>query len=481
MKKILAVPALLALVFGGAFAAEVAVTVDYASDAFRVEATKKGNTTFSSFTDSSGTRENDDYTGNAISFSVKDETYGATLALGFADDTRQADVAGNGAVPALGFVEIDRLSAWIRIAGILQFEAGKFTDRKADGLTAVIDDYKLGVHSYAATGGPATDGNAEWVTPAYETERLAGPFLAGIYIPGTDWVIEWAAIDQTFLRFNRDGDNVSGAANGLLTQTGARVRGTVAEGIGLTLTYRWTNEAYDGGAGYDAFPMPAAFSRDGRQYRNNFGVYLNIDTIERLRLLVGYGATVRYVAQDKDYIKNIMGFDGLSNAGSFYSGIDLRAEYALAGTVTLATHNNVSFGSHGFKDAETNANSVYGAGVKVTRQKSNFILDDAVAVRIGLTDTVSLTPKIRNVLTLATADGSTGAAKNVAKYSRDRFEISAVVGYAPGGNVSVRAGLGFGIDSESTEKRETAAGTTTSHPEPAVTKFWIPVGITVKF
>jgi hypothetical protein len=490
MKKILAALALLALVFGAAFAAEASVTVDYGTAAFVVDKTTNtpavGPSTSATQIRSFARGGEDEYSPTSIAFSVAEENYGANFTIGITDDTRHYrttanpttdGVADTGTGRVIQFFDIDRLSAWVKLGGIVQFEAGKFISRRANRLTSVIDDYKLGVFSFGATpwdrSQAGTYSSVKWVQGAYETDRLQGPLMATIFIPNTDFLIDFAAIDFVSVDYDNDGNNTTGAAGGLTT-TGFRFQGSIMEGLKLTFTYRWINEAYTVGSNW--YDFPGYINTTGRQYRNNFGLYFNVDMIENLKLLIGYGGSFVYASKDDDTIKANLFLDPGSVKGlNFYSGIDLRAEYALAETVKLATHNNITFGSHGFKDAD-----ILGGGGKMTWNKTGFILENAVAVEIGLTETISVTPKIKNILTIAEFEDVNPGTNEKTNYTKDWFSIEAAVGYAPAENVSVSAGLGFEFRGAKKSEFSPAGGTTTTTKEDEVI-FWIPVGITVKF
>jgi hypothetical protein len=497
MKKIIAA-ASCALTFAIAFAVEANVTVDFSSDAVRLEMEKGGNTTIKSFV--RGGR--DDYTANSITFSVGTKTYGGAFAIGFADNTRHYSdspppnangIQDTGAGRIINFLEIDRLSAWVRLAGLVQLEAGKFTDRKVDRLTSVIDDYQLGIFSFGTnpvshSTSPTT--STEWVQNYGEADRLGGPFLAGFYVPKTDVVIEWAVEDQDILTFDKDGNNTSTAARGLLKQTGLRVRGSIMKGLKVTAAYRWFNE--DGGSptGLSAhhwYSDTAGYI--DRQYRNNLGVYVNINLIPKLKILAGYTGSLALAATDDAVITAAnLNKDDFS-VFDLRHAVDLRAEYALGKTITFATHNNLSLGEYDIK-SKFIANSVQiPVGAEYIEIKKDFILENAVACKVNIinrltSSRLSITGEVKNILTVGSYEEKKPNAgiNQTSVWTMDRIELLATLVYAPGENVAAKAGVGVGLDTEPALKVTNASGTFSANPGRGSRMYvWVPVGLQVKF
>jgi hypothetical protein len=509
MKKILAALALLALVFGTVAAGESTLTFDLQTKAVSIESNSHTDTTTISSLDNASNYKDSTIDWN---FTSDEGNYGARIAFNFQDV--------DGAYPSFekgSTASWDYFTAWLLLGEWGKVQGGIFTSRGANRVNSLIDEHHLGVMVWQVAGETDPD-----VISKFQADRLAGGGVGSVVfdVYNLGPLTLQAGVAGTKSVIYRGDEDRTGQNGQVLGEAGARVLGKfLDDGLAVSATYRIKVEANDilpdlrealPGIVIPSNVNSISISRDNNQYRNNFGLYANVNMIENLKLLVGYGFSgVLFTPEEKALI---YGLGTMMNAGipdlpvkisdkssEFFNGIDLRAQYELSDTIALATHNNISFGKKSVL-----ATPDFTGAKELELGKSYFLLYDEIEAQVGLTDTLSVQAYARNYLDIVTDikkyDGSNfknGANKEEADHvvTKDKLVLGARLIYALNENASVNVGFAATTYFEQTSTGEQYAspygyGDTSANPDSSkakvyvkdpIAEFAIPIGITVKF
>ena len=486
MKKILVALVMLALVFGSAAALEASLTVDIDTEALIIS--KTGNSDIvevGSFDQAyAGNNTGWQYDDSTINFTFKDDDgkFGGQI---------QFDVAGTFGTPNV-LNNFANLNAWIMLGEYVKFTAGRIQSNPTPRLNSIVDEQHLGPMNGAyqtVNNGFRTDHLI--YTSARDLEYMVDFYLGKFF--DQDYTISGAVFHTAGVKFDGS-DDTSGGDGMVITGIGARFSGTfVPDLLKLNLTYSWrklskpTITTTSSQADIDEeviFNQTKSVSANGQQYRNNLGLYAQVTPMDALKLTAGYGISFRfipfadttYVDQDGDGAitgtETAFKMKDFEKSNDMYHGIDVRAAFAVTDTILIEGQLNVSFG-----ETVLRATPDMTGGKLSESGHTYFGIFGGLGASIGFTDTLSASLFgvlwADNATAVAKYDGDDAGGDGV-KTATTNFTIQGTLAYAVSKAAEARIGLRF----ETTEVKVDGERDDSAYP---VTRFSIPVGITVKF
>jgi len=222
-------------------------------------------------------------------------------------------------------------------------------------------------------------------------------------------------------------------------------------------------------------------ARGTGEWENLFGVYVNLNVVENLGLSLGYTANFKKVEtseiQDWDVTKRSL--VTYETEYPIWSGVDIKLTYSGIDKVGITFNNNISFASaSGAERKKPGDTVVYGLDDKVlslgdvggekynTNDQSWLALNTVLGASYSLTDNLSVTFAVLNLLSIYTTDSESvvDATKTTTtttiKKTNDELRGAISVSYNAG-NVSFGLGfvLGLTIDaSEGTQEISVTGG-----------------------
>lgn len=312
MKKIINV--LLVFAFASfTFAADVKATVELSTDIAKLSVGDIHNAEF--FTPIN-------YADVQLGFSVNSDMFGASLNIKVDAATTNDSFS----------IKMNATDAWVKLGSLFKITIGDFKSRATNSLTGVVDEYELGILRWGASG--ITGGNS-----------IEGDMLQ-------NFVVDFYA-GSTTLSFGVYPCTSKGVAAGThILETphlnlDARATSTIGDFANSTLTIRYTSDDFKLGT-----PVTEQENKRERLTIGSFVVFSSLVT--NLELLAGYTASI-------------------VDWNELESGIDLRAEMPL-GSLTLATHNNLSLYRDKFDENEM---------VAYNEVKGKLSLTDVMAISLA--------------------------------------------------------------------------------------------------
>jgi hypothetical protein len=324
-----------------------------------------------------------------IGLAYEDDLWGASAALKFGTEGIRLLSPELGEFFAGSPLALDELYGWVKPFGEhFKFTGGIFknTDGIAD-YTDDIDDFGMGVFFHGEDGEPFTE-PIEYFDTALENGFLTDVSFGPVTV-------------QFLLAPNYSKEGASDLANGLFEQMGFfddpnfapvesearffRLGGRVIADVGvgtvaaLFKTFEWPTAIINPAEG-SAYPGT-------KVDWTTFGLYFDFTAVENLGVSLGY--TGFLPANDASDVENIL-----------YSGIDLRATWTGIETLSLSTHNNISFA----QGTEKTWMGILG------KDASFLTLYNAVGATKELTERFSVNAEIANVFS-KTDDGNSGELK----------------------------------------------------------------------
>jgi opacity protein-like surface antigen len=448
MKKILVALVMLALVFGSAAALEASLTVDIDTEIISGEKSGTADRVWGGINQApSGNGSGWLYDDSTVDFKFADDDgrYGAQI---------QFDI--DGAISPTLLPTFANLNAWIMLGDYFKFSAGRITSGLTKRRNAIIDEQHLGPMN-----------GAQKVDHDYRTDQLILTTARDLELM-TDFYFgkffeqDFALTGAVFNTIPSAGSDAGRA------DFGARFSGTlVPDLLKLNLTYRQIREQNT---------LSQALSKDGYQYRNNLGLYVEVSPMENLGITAGYGGSIVLFDPKDSATYNTQPIKDFKKSSDMYHGIDVRADFNATETVLIEAQLNVSFGGAVLK---ATGNSGVAAMDKAIEQGSTYFgIFGALGANIGLTETLSVgiggTLWIDNTTTVDKFDGSAGTSGNDGKKDAyTTFAVEGTLGYAVSESASAHIGVKYAGQAHK-EGGNKVKGDDYS-------RFSVPVGIKVKF
>jgi hypothetical protein len=222
------------------------------------------------------------------------------------------------------------------------------------------------------------------------------------------------------------------------------------------------------------------------KWENLLGAYAGFD-MEKLGI-AGLGLSVGYTANfTQDETKE--GFDGTDNktydiTNPIWSGVDLNIKFSGIEKLGITFNNNVSFASVSGAEVKQLGDPVImgldGTPIGKDVNQNWFAYKASLAISSPVTDNLSVTLALRNLLTIAGADSKVATVETKSTKTTDDLVTSLHADYNAG---NVTFGIGFTLGLESTiNESETKSGTTVTEKSSVNTvRFGVPLFFKVAF
>ncbi|GHV96143.1 hypothetical protein AGMMS50293_24630 [Spirochaetia bacterium] len=190
-------------------------------------------------------------------------------------------------------------------------------------------------------------------------------------------------------------------------------------------------------------------SNNTGSWNNSFGLYANLALTDTFGISAGYSGAV-LVTEKND----VAGVGTIKTTNPFYSGIDLRFFFSGVDKLKITFNNNISFaGNKGSSSATENNVGVTGT-LSDGEKDSWFALYNALGADYAITDKLTGTLQLANVLGVTKEEATGYESTN----TKDIFEVALSTLYKFNANVNFEAGVLLGITSEKDEATGSTSG-----------------------
>jgi len=221
------------------------------------------------------------------------------------------------------------------------------------------------------------------------------------------------------------------------------------------------------------------------EWENLLGVYAGFD-MEKLGI-AGLGLSVGYTANFTQNETNETG--GTDNktfdiTNPIWSGVDLNIKFSGIEKLGITFDNNVSFASVSGADQEKAEDPVimglYGMPIGKDVNQNWFAYKASLAVSSSITDNLSVTLALKNLLTIAGGDSKVGTTEIKGTTTKDNLVTSLHADYNAG-NVTFGFGLTLGLESTISEIETKTSTTSTEKLSVNTVRFGVPLFFRVAF
>ncbi|GHV82091.1 hypothetical protein AGMMS49991_06490 [Spirochaetia bacterium] len=392
----------LTLVIGNAAALDTKFTIDLDSELFKVDYSGEDETTtFSSIDGTSGSEWN--YDNSELDWVLSDDKgrFGGRIRLNIT----------SALAPSLDNT-FNNIEAWVMLGDYLRITGGRITSNPTARLNSIIDDLHLGQHLGPMVGTQTVwnlfrtdhliwDGSSPTTgvyvgnESRYQYDKLGlggrnlewmADFYPGKFL-GKDITLSAALFDTLSAIIDKDKNSDNGDGQ-IIGGVGARVSGKFSDAVKVNLTYRYQRLTPTEG-------IKEYISSNTHMYRNNVGLYAELNLLKGLDIVAGYGGSFGYTPYtDETTIVQLKRLKDFSDSSDMFNGIDLRVQFSGISGITLVSHNNVSFGEDMVRAVYDTTGPLNGKDYEYGWQY--FGLYNAIGLRFALTGALNLDLVVSN-------------------------------------------------------------------------------------